>query len=79
MSYRVVIPLDFELISTGIIHGLAFWFEIGFMGTRFVISTVCMLLTMSLLPSSIVQCHSMAVYCSTSTTYSLVSGMIVEL
>ena len=39
VSYRVVIPLDFELISTGIIHGLAFWFEIGFMGTRYVIST----------------------------------------
>ena len=52
--HRLEFPLDFELTSTGIIHGLAFWFEVGFMGTRFVISTVCMSLTMSLLPSCFV-------------------------
>ena len=34
--YRLVFPVDFEMTSTGIIHGLAFWFEIGFMGTRYV-------------------------------------------
>ena len=76
MSCRVVIPLDFELINTGIIHGLAFWFEIGFMGTRYVISVVSMSLTILLLPSSFVQCHSMAVYCSTPAINTLVSGMM---
>ena len=54
ISYRVVIPLDFELISTGIIHGLAFWFEIGFLGTRYVICMVSMSLIVSLLLFSFV-------------------------
>ena len=76
MSCRVVIPLDFELINTGIIHGLAFWFEIAFIGTRYVISMVSMSLTLSLLPYSFVQCHSMAVDRSTSATDPLVSGMM---
>lgn len=56
MSCRVVIPLDFELISTGIIHGLAFWFEIGFIGTRYVTSTLSMSPMMSLLPCIVPQC-----------------------
>ena len=75
---RVVIPLDFELLSTGIIHGLAFWFEIGFMGTRYVIYVKGLSPNMSLLPSSFVQCHSVVIYCSTSATYALVSGMIMH-
>ena len=63
MSFRVVIPLDFELISTGIIHGLAFWFEIGFLGTRYVISMVSMSLIVSLYPLFV---YSAAVWLSTA-------------
>ena len=74
MVYRIEIPLDFELTKTGIIHGLAFWFEVAFIGTRYVISMVCMSQTMSLLPSCFVQHHGVAIYCSTSASYSLASG-----
>ena len=70
MVYRIEIPLDFELTKTGIIHGLAFWFEAAFIGTRYVITMV----RMSLLPSCFVQRHGVAIYCSTSASYSLASG-----
>ena len=77
ISYRIEIPLDFELTKTGTIHGLAFWFEAVFIGTRYVISMVCMSPFMSLLPSCFVQCHSMVVYCSTPANHSLASGTAV--
>ena len=76
MPYRIEIPLDFELTKTGTIHGLAFWFEVGFMGTRYVTSVLCVSPAMSLLSSCFVKCHSMAVYCSTPANYSLASGMV---
>ena len=63
MVYRIEIPLDFELTKTGIIHGLAFWFEVAFIGTRYVISMVCMSQTMSLLPSCL---YSTTVWLSTA-------------
>ena len=69
------IPIDFELTKAGTIHGLAFWFEAAFIGTRYVISMVCVSLTMLLLPYCFVKCHSMAVHCSTPANHSLASGM----
>ena len=76
IPYRIEIPLDFELTKTGTIHGLAFWFEIAFIGTRYVISMVCMSPVMSPLPSCFVKRHSMVVYCSTPANHSLASGML---
>ena len=72
---RMEIPIDFERTKAGTIHGLAFWFEAAFIGTRYVISMVCVSLTMSLLPYCFVKCHSMAIYCSTPANHSLASGM----
>ncbi|XP_054274085.1 histone-arginine methyltransferase CARMER-like [Macrosteles quadrilineatus] len=35
--HRIEIPLEFNLFETGTIHGLAFWFDVAFAGSRQVI------------------------------------------
>jgi len=32
----VIIPLTFDMQQTGHVHGLAFWFEVAFIGSQFV-------------------------------------------
>ncbi|GAU93134.1 hypothetical protein RvY_05120 [Ramazzottius varieornatus] len=32
--YNIDIPLSFPLVTTGMIHGLAFWFDAGFLGSN---------------------------------------------
>ncbi|XP_040583281.1 histone-arginine methyltransferase CARMER isoform X2 [Lepeophtheirus salmonis] len=31
--YRIDIPLEFHILQSGMIHGLAFWFDVAFIGT----------------------------------------------
>ena len=30
---RIHIPLQYTMLMTGTLHGLAFWFDVGFFGT----------------------------------------------
>ena len=32
LHLRIVIPLSFKLWSSGTVHGLAFWFDVAFIG-----------------------------------------------
>lgn len=32
--YRLEIPFVFKLLQSGLIHGLAFWFDVAFVGSR---------------------------------------------
>ena len=31
--HRIEIPLEFHMLSSGMVHGLAFWFDVAFIGT----------------------------------------------
>ena len=33
-SLRITIPVTFELLTTGVVHGLAFWFDVAFIGSE---------------------------------------------
>ena len=33
--YEINIPLSFQMTTTALIHGLAFWFDVSFDGTKF--------------------------------------------
>ena len=33
--YEINIPLSFQMTTTAVVHGLAFWFDVSFDGTRF--------------------------------------------
>jgi len=35
----IIIPLAFDMQQTGHVHGLAFWFEVAFIGSQFVIQS----------------------------------------
>merc|ERR1719394_2253797 len=32
--HRIEIPLEFHMLSSGTVHGLAFWFDVAFIGTK---------------------------------------------
>ena len=34
----VIIPLTFDMQQSGYVHGLAFWFEVAFIGSQFVLA-----------------------------------------
>jgi len=34
--HDIIIPLSFDIQQTGHVHGLAFWFEVAFIGSQFV-------------------------------------------
>ena len=42
----IIIPLAFEMQQTGLVHGLAFWFEVAFIGSQSVYFSIsfCLIL-----------------------------------
>ena len=32
--HRIEIPLEFHMLQSGTVHGLAFWFDVGFIGSE---------------------------------------------
>jgi len=40
----IIIPLAFDMQQTGHVHGLAFWFEVAFIGSQFVLQAFCFVL-----------------------------------
>ena len=33
LAFRIHIPLQYTMLMTGTLHGLAFWFDVGFFGS----------------------------------------------
>lgn len=82
--YRLEIPFVFKLLQSGLIHGLAFWFDVAFVGSRWepkiweerFLRTTCLKGLIIVLLCLFVQDDSMAVHCSKWTFDSLVSGAL---
>lgn len=36
LRFRIEIPFKFHMLHSGLVHGLAFWFDVAFIGSMYV-------------------------------------------